>query len=832
MKKMNRFLAILMAAMMIVSFIAGNAVSVRAYDYITNGLVDPYYVTFMTNDADSPYNGMMAMHQSRHLAYFQLANGTYQRGIPNILPIVNKETGETIPAYCLDFVTGGEAYLDYRTLNLEDSGYYTTQNAAKIRKIFKNAFPMLDAAELEAAADEWLKDNGHSEIVDLTGAEALTATQYCIWMLANEDDLNVQNCYPYDYTLVKPNWDKSVWSNDAPVDSDEAPRSFEDGTSQTGHNITMLVEYLMSLEPESVVVTKDDIVVTSSELDDTVINVVEEDDGTWSVYGTVDIDATVEADDDLQLIVTAGDVVKTQAVYAPGELTFAILGLDKATAEGLIAIELTGYQFCEGVFMYDSIDARGKSQTMIAYAPENTKVAINARALVGEAERKLTIHKYGPVAGEDPSVKTPVENIRFSIYKVATMEEFENGFVLGEASSYIKMDNFVATVTTDANGVASYNFSRNDMPDGVYLVVELDSAVVKAPANPFFVSVPMTNDEGTGFVYDIHAYPKNDVEDDVEIDKDVTEIGNKTDTDDVLVNQTWIIRGSIPTGIYDPNTNTYAHKYTITDVLDHRLTYVENSLRAVVSNRAGEEIALEPDAHYLLTVTDTTDAEGNANKTIVVDLTAEGIAYVVETLGEGEQVPEIRVYFDTYINSNADLGVNIYNGATVDFENYAGWEYDSEVEHKPEVHTGGITLVKVDASNGQKLAGAKFTLNTRNEDGTYTPVAFYSNAAMTGEKVTEVVTDGSGNAVFYGLAYGTYYLIETEAPEGYNLLTEPVEVTIGANTHLTENAVTVKNSAEFRLPETGGIGTAVFTFGGSGLIGAAAMVLLGGKKKD
>ena len=70
------------------------------------------------------------------------------------------------------------------------------------------------------------------------------------------------------------------------------------------------------------------------------------------------------------------------------------------------------------------------------------------------------------------------------------------------------------------------------------------------------------------------------------------------------------------------------------------------------------------------------------------------------------------------------------------------------------------------------------------------------------------------------------------APEGYNLLTEPVELVISGTTHLEANAVTVTNSARFQLPETGGIGTALFTLGGAGILGAAALVLLGGKKKN
>ena len=149
----------------------------------------------------------------------------------------------------------------------------------------------------------------------------------------------------------------------------------------------------------------------------------------------------------------------------------------------------------------------------------------------------------------------------------------------------------------------------------------------------------------------------------------------------------------------------------------------------------------------------------------------------------------------------------------------------------PEVHTGGIALVKVDASNpDRKLAGARFTLNVKTADGTYTPVEFFTDETLT-QKYREAVTDENGCARFCGLAYGTYYLIETQAPEGYNLLPEPVEVVINAQSHLQTNAVVVSNSARFQLPDTGGIGTAVFTLGGTGLLGAAVLVLLGGKKR-
>lgn len=92
--------------------------------------------------------------------------------------------------------------------------------------------------------------------------------------------------------------------------------------------------------------------------------------------------------------------------------------------------------------------------------------------------------------------------------------------------------------------------------------------------------------------------------------------------------------------------------------------------------------------------------------------------------------------------------------------------------------------------------------------------------------VDTITTGETGELVINGLADGTYYLTETKASKGYNLLREPVKVTIGhkdANGKLTETSfvgnqtetdtsglVKVENNAGAELPSTGGIGTTVF----------------------
>ena len=98
--------------------------------------------------------------------------------------------------------------------------------------------------------------------------------------------------------------------------------------------------------------------------------------------------------------------------------------------------------------------------------------------------------------------------------------------------------------------------------------------------------------------------------------------------------------------------------------------------------------------------------------------------------------------------------------------------------------------------------------------------------------VQEFTTGDDGRIRMNGLAYGTYYILETKAPTGYNLLTEPVAVEIDADSHLEEEIIKVYNT-KFLLPETGGIGTGIFTVFGVVFIGGAfALSLCCLRKKE
>lgn len=177
------------------------------------------------------------------------------------------------------------------------------------------------------------------------------------------------------------------------------------------------------------------------------------------------------------------------------------------------------------------------------------------------------------------------------------------------------------------------------------------------------------------------------------------------------------------------------------------------------------------------------------------------------------------------------------------------------------VPVGGIHILKTSVK-GDPLEGAVFEIARELKEGELTDQTvdkklltidgenhimametFWDNRSMTGEKQREVVTDASGNAAIYGLPYGTYYLVETMAPDGYNRIIDPIRVAIHKYSHLTaqdgvqdDQGVVIDNTlhiinVRYTLPDTGNLGTLQLAAGGTGvLFSSAALILLNRKR--
>ena len=795
MMKCRRLFAALLAVMMVVSMLG-----VAAYAEENDNV---YVLNY-----NGTYGGAKWQYFSPYWPAFTVdGKADYTQSISFTLYDINNE--EFFPTYCTDLEVSLDNNSNFRRINLEDSTY-AGAGAGKLRSIFLKGFPRTDVAALGKAAG----------VEGLTVGEAVAATQAAIWQTAHGDRV--------EFTDFVDTID-TEWSPSATYHYEECNKEIANGYAAEANEATIdahiekVFTYLTNLEPTAPtgeVVSYKSFKAWDSEL-------VANENGTYNVVATATVDVTMNENDTLKLTAKVGEYTASVDLEdGEKEYTLTIENVPANVAQGAVTLAISGIQSLADVYLFDAYGERNESQSLIGY----TDNALPVYAAVNANDRVLIVNKTDDGKG--------LQNITFDIYYVCSVEEYLNHDVtIGtgiveidgvqyfssptdeDVAKYVQGYPFV-TITTDANGQASYNFGNEN--DGIYIVVERENAVTTGAINPFFVAIPGGSSAVDTDKYEILVQPKNDViEEDIIIEKDVNEIGKDHDTHDVNETHTWIIQTSIPAGL------ATGLKYEITDTLNYQLTFKGNVIVTVSEKAAAAHqdlLVLDEGVDYILTVTPGVDDEGRDNTTFKVALTASGMEKVAAVKGEA---PEVRVYFDAVIDEDAILGTEIPNQAHISYENNVGVDFESDSD-KPEVHTGGLKLHKVDASNGKALAGATFTLNTQDENGNYTVIA-------------TATTDANGEILFSGIAYGTYYLIETEAPEGYNLLTEPVEVTISSNSHLDDDvattdviegtSVTVKNSAEFRLPETGGIGTAIFTFGGSGLIGAAAMVLLGGKKK-
>lgn len=279
------------------------------------------------------------------------------------------------------------------------------------------------------------------------------------------------------------------------------------------------------------------------------------------------------------------------------------------------------------------------------------------------------------------------------------------------------------------------------------------------------------------------------------IDKSVTTIGNQTDTENFNRLNTWIIQSTIPGDIGDYES------YVITDQLSAYLDY-EGSLTVKVDGTA-----------VPYTFTAPVPAVGSAEQKLIINILPSDLV--------GYKGKKVTIEFKTSINESAPMNDEIENEATIvailDETPY------TDVSEKPEVHTGGKKFVKVDETeNSTGLAGAKFIIKNAST-GFYLKDDWDWGAKADAHEFT---SDDYGKFEVKGLAYGSYTLIETQAPTGYNLRSD-VSFDVDKNSYAA-TAATITNSPTLMLPQTGGMGTIVFTVVGLGLMVGAVKLY----KKD
>lgn len=206
---------------------------------------------------------------------------------------------------------------------------------------------------------------------------------------------------------------------------------------------------------------------------------------------------------------------------------------------------------------------------------------------------------------------------------------------------------------------------------------------------------------------------------------------------------------------------------------------------------------------------------------------------------------QLVITYTATLNNNATTEVNVEetNKATFDYSFYPYVENS----HKQKTDTVDVTTfaIKIDkyvnGSPTTKLANAKFDLYRTATDAEITAggTETIPHTTINGIKLeSNVVTDASGEATFEKYeANGTkydYYLVETQAPHGYNILANAVQVSFtDADVDATNGVYTVEvpNSSGITLPITGDEGIVIFTVIGIALMAGAVILFVLFRKK-
>lgn len=444
--------------------------------------------------------------------------------------------------------------------------------------------------------------------------------------------------------------------------------------------------------------------------------------------------------------------------------------------------------------------------------------------------------------------------------------------------AWAEQNHLTAMPETDDTGTTS----AGNLELGLYMMIETKVPQnVYSTTNPCFISVPMTDNTGDYWFYDVTVYPKNQSNDPT-LDKLVSEDGTFHDTASVSEGDTldYRIVSRLP---YTTSTATYLSKYTFVDELSKGLAYGKDVTISFYNseddarNATGTALAVWSDSSNP-TLFETSYENSQGGTRMVVNPTKDGFKDI-NTRYNGKYMV---VAYTAKVKSTADMVCGDKGNENDVKLTYSrtNTTYSDTLEDKALVYTFGLNLTKTfsdDQGNAEKV---KFILKNRTDNYYVTATGENGEYYVTGqaeeEKDATVVSPASdGSLKVHGLEADTYLLTEIGTDAGYALLKgaitieiygtdtaivpsiapvtgigseqENCEVTMNKsafaivdNTDASMSAhggsanalvdMKIENTRTFTLPQTGGRGLWLITI--CGVVGVAGGVLLLRKGKN
>lgn len=298
--------------------------------------------------------------------------------------------------------------------------------------------------------------------------------------------------------------------------------------------------------------------------------------------------------------------------------------------------------------------------------------------------------------------------------------------------------------------------------------------------------------------------------------------------------------------------------FLITATIPQYISYYDD-YTYILHDSMGDGLTLERGSIKIYTDNDFTDEVGGEYYDIIFedDENSDGDTFDIKVnsnfFTSGNEGITLYIYYQATLNTDAV----IYSGSNDNsvYVEYSNDAYNEESTAKTivsavKVYSYSFDIFKFSGSS-EGLADAYFKIYSDSECaqadeirvvrlGTVNDAAVYRVAAD-GEEGVEIISPDSGLITVMGLDSGIFYIKETKAPYGYNLLKSAVEFEIKAdagedNTYIssvklyvegTEGSVMgIRNKEGLLFPFTGGRGEWAIYIAGSILVIAALAILI------